>query len=91
MIVLELRTQGGMNAREHFAVRAKRVKAERHATAWALSRHERPALPCLVLLTGLVMAKGGKNEVKEFTGMWRLKAPAPGPAGVTDKLKEQPT
>jgi hypothetical protein len=22
---------------------------------------------------GLVMAKGGKNEVKEFTGMWRLK------------------
>jgi hypothetical protein len=24
-------------------------------------------------MSGLVMAKGGKNEVKEFTGMWRLK------------------
>jgi hypothetical protein len=26
--------------------------------------------------TGLVMSKGGKNEVKEFTGMWRLKPDA---------------
>jgi hypothetical protein len=26
--------------------------------------------------TGLVMTKGGKNEVKEFTGMWRLKPDA---------------
>lgn len=25
---------------------------------------------------GLVMGKGGKNEVKEFTGMWRLKLDA---------------
>ena len=25
---------------------------------------------------GLVMSTGGKNEVKEFTGMWRLKPDA---------------
>jgi hypothetical protein len=25
---------------------------------------------------GLVMGKGGKNEVKEFTGMWRLQPEA---------------
>src|ERR1700745_2265647 len=25
---------------------------------------------------GLIMGKGGKNEVKEFTGMWRLKPDA---------------
>ena len=27
-------------------------------------------------MSGLVMGKGGKNEVKEFTGMWRLKPDA---------------
>ena len=26
---------------------------------------------CGMRHTGLIMGKGGKNEVKEFTGMWR--------------------
>lgn len=51
MIWLPLRTSPGMNAREHFAVRAKRVKGEREAVAWSLKGKTRPAIPCSVILT----------------------------------------
>jgi hypothetical protein len=58
MITFELRTSPGMNVREHWAVRSKRVRSERHATAWALSRHERPRLPCTVRLTRVAPSNG---------------------------------
>lgn len=51
MIVIPLRTVPGLNAREHFRVRAKRVKAERTAVAWALVGKTKPAIPCSVRLT----------------------------------------
>lgn len=51
MIVVPLRTSPGQNAREHWAVKAKRVKAEREAVAWSLTAATKPALPCSVLLT----------------------------------------
>lgn len=35
-VTVPVRTISAINAREHWAVRAKRVKAERRATAWAL-------------------------------------------------------
>jgi hypothetical protein len=48
---LPLKTVGGLNAREHFMARSRRVKAERQAAAWVT-----PAgygLPCVVRLTRL--------------------------------------
>ena len=58
MIVLAMRTAPGMNVREHFRVRAKRVKAERAQTALALLGREKPALPCTVLLTRVAPSEG---------------------------------
>lgn len=57
MIAVDIRTQGP-NAREHFHAKAKRVKGEREATAWALSRHQRPPIPCSVLLTRTAPSSG---------------------------------
>ena len=53
-----LRTQGGMNAREHYQVRSKRVKAERAAAGWLLATQPKPALPCSVLLTRVAPSAG---------------------------------
>lgn len=52
MIFVPLRTAPGLNAREHFRVRASRFKRERKVTAWALQglRPERPRIPCTVHL-----------------------------------------
>jgi hypothetical protein len=46
-----IKTVSGLNAREHWRVRANRVKAERTAVAWAMSCTEPCALPCVVTLT----------------------------------------
>lgn len=51
MITVPIRTVPGLNAREHWAVRAKRVKAERETTAWHLKRCDKPTTPCTVVLT----------------------------------------
>ena len=45
-----LRTSGGGNNREHYMARARRVKRERTAVAWALYGQARPALPVVVTL-----------------------------------------
>lgn len=46
-----LRTSGGGNNREHHMARARRVKRERTAVAWALlPAKQRPALPVVVTL-----------------------------------------
>lgn len=58
MIVVHVKTINVMNARELWPVRAKRVKKEREATAWALSRHPKPQLPCSVLLTRVAFSNG---------------------------------
>ncbi|MGL4651551.1 MAG: hypothetical protein ACRC1H_19245 [Caldilineaceae bacterium] len=53
MIVVPIRTKPGQNAREHWCVRAKRVRHEREVTGWALAGATRPALPCVCTLTRL--------------------------------------
>lgn len=58
MISISLKTSPGMNAREHFRVRAKRVKAEREAVAWMLKAMPKPAIPCSVLLTRVAPSNG---------------------------------
>ena len=50
-IVVAVRTVSGLNAREHWRKRARRVKGERAMVALSLLAVERPALPCTVLLT----------------------------------------
>lgn len=58
MIVVPLRTAPGLNVREHFRVRAKRVKKEREAVAWMLKNQQRPPIPCSVLLTRVAPSRG---------------------------------
>lgn len=60
MILLpNLRTGRGLNDREHWRVRAKRVKAEKDAAAWALvGLAEKPPLPCVVTLTRFALSNG---------------------------------
>ncbi|MGO6668242.1 hypothetical protein [Rhizobium ruizarguesonis] len=47
-----------------------------HRSLEALSEHGANASGWGLRYPGLVMGKGGKNEVKEFTGMWGLKPDA---------------
>ncbi len=57
-IAIPLRTISALNAREHFAVRAKRVRNERQLTAWALTGKQKPPIPCAVLLTRVAPSNG---------------------------------
>lgn len=58
MIVIPLRTVSGLNVREHWRARARRVKAERDATARLLRPVEKPQLPCAVTLTRVAPSAG---------------------------------
>jgi hypothetical protein len=81
MIVVPIRTVGGLNARECWQARARRVKKERKAVAWALVGHRRPEFPCRVLLTRLAPSqgldddnlrgalKGARDEVAKWLGV----------------------
>jgi hypothetical protein len=57
-ISFPLRTVAGLNAREHWRARARRVKAEREAAAWALHGASRPPLPLLVRLWRIAPSNG---------------------------------
>lgn len=57
-VTFPMQTGRGLNTREHFRVRIKRVKAERDVTAWELKRCQRPPMPCTVLLTRLAPSRG---------------------------------
>lgn len=57
-VELPLRTSGGLNSREHWRARAKRVKSEREAVTWALVGKPKPAIPCLVTLTRIAPSAG---------------------------------
>lgn len=49
--VVPIRTNGGLNAREHWRARSARVSKEREATGWCLAGKERPILPVTVTMT----------------------------------------
>lgn len=57
-LFLMLRTVSGMNASEHWRVRAKRVKAEREIVGFALIGREKPTLPCVVKITRIAPSTG---------------------------------
>lgn len=61
IVSVPLRTGSGLNAREHWRVKARRVKAEREAVAWVLetaNAWEVPPLPVLVTLTRVGPSNG---------------------------------
>lgn len=86
MIRVEIRTAPGMNVREHWRARARRVKAERTATAWGLIGKTRPELPCTVRLTRVAPSAGVDDDnltgalkgVRDQVASW---------LGVDDKLR----
>lgn len=63
-VAVPLRTVAGLNAREHHMVRARRVKKERHAIAWALNGKPMPpaTMPVVVLLTRMSPGNGLDND-----------------------------
>ena len=58
IISIPLRTSSGLNAREHWRARAKRVRTERLATGLVLNRQTRPPIPCTVRLTRIAPSNG---------------------------------
>jgi hypothetical protein len=58
MMEIPIRTVSGLNVREHWRARARRVKSERDTTAWMLRPAEKPALPCVVTLTRIAPSGG---------------------------------
>ena len=54
---IPLRLSNGLNAREHYFVRAKRVKSERRAVAWML-KGTPPAAPLIVTMTRIAPSAG---------------------------------
>ena len=61
MIFIPIRTGRGLNAREAWQSRARRVKAERQAVAWLL-RGKKPVLPCTVRLTRCAPSNGMDDD-----------------------------
>jgi hypothetical protein len=60
MILLpDLRTGRGLNDREHWQVRRRRVKAEKERAAWELAKWaEKPPIPAVVTLTRFAPSNG---------------------------------
>ena len=66
MILVPIKTGRGMNSREHWRARARRVKAERHAVAWMLKGQPKPPIPCAVRLTRV--APGNPIDTDNLAG-----------------------
>ena len=80
MIHVPIKTVSGMNAREHWRVKANRVKKERQATGWMLKGKPKPEIPCSVILTRLSFGsldddnlasalKGVRDEIAQWLGV----------------------
>ena len=82
MIHVPLRTVSGMNAREHWQARARRVKGERLLVAWHLASVKKPPVPLVVTLTRIAPSngldpddnlpsalKGARDEIAEWLGV----------------------
>lgn len=80
VVVVPIRAESTLNRREHWAARARRVKAERTAVGWALRPHRPPLLPVLVILTRIApreldsdnlaaALKGTRDQVAAWLGL----------------------
>ena len=87
LLEVHIVTGRGLNDREHWAVRKKRVKAEKEAVAWTLSNKPKPALPCVIRLTRVAPSNGLDDDnlvgalkaVRDAVADW---------IGVDDKKRE---
>lgn len=63
MIIIQgLRTKGGMNSREHWSARAKRVRKERYAVWQFTQACTRPEPPLRVTLTRVAPSSGVDDD-----------------------------
>ena len=82
-----MRTVPGMNTREHWRVRAKRVRGEKSVIGWELAGVKKPPTPCVVLLTRVAPSAGLDDDnlagalksVRDAVADW---------IGVDDKLRD---
>lgn len=88
MILVLIRTVPGLNAREHFRVKAKRVKAEREATGWALKGKPLPPIPCSVRLTR-VSPRGVADDDNLVGAMKAVRDEVAAWLGIDDKHRNQ--
>ena len=58
----DFRTGRGLNAREHWCARARRVRSERDITAWALRKATKPTPPLVVTLTRIAPSNGVDDD-----------------------------
>jgi hypothetical protein len=58
VVTVPLRLGGGLNARSHWALRARRARTERAIVRAALRAHAPPAPPVVVTLTRHIGARG---------------------------------
>jgi len=58
MLTFPLRTGLGLNSREHFMARKRRVASERQAVAYVLGPQVKPTLPLIVTLTRIAPSNG---------------------------------
>ncbi len=79
-----------MNAREHYRVRASRVKKEREATYWQLraSKVPKPPIPCSVRLTRVAPSAGVDDDI--LTGALKaIRDEVAAWLGIDDKHRDQ--
>ena len=76
---LSMRTSNGLNSREHYMARSRRVKAERQAVAWALVGSKPPSGPVTVLLRRVSPSskgldgdnlQGSQKAVRDQVAVW---------------------
>jgi hypothetical protein len=58
LVIIALRTVSGLNAREHWRKRAKRVRMEREVVQISLYTRKPPPLPCTITLTRCAPSRG---------------------------------
>lgn len=88
MILVPIRTGRGLNDRECWQARQRRVKKQRQAVAWVLKSATRPDIPCSVLLTRIAPSSGLDDDglvgslkaIRDQVAEW---------LGVDDKHRDQ--
>lgn len=71
-ILVPIKTVSGMNVREHWGARSKRVGRERDAVGMMLTQLQKPELPCVVRLTRI----GPSNGLDPFDNLPSALKPA---------------
>jgi len=85
VILIPLRTSSGLNMREHWTAKARRVKRERTIVGLALMGKKKPAIPCSVLLTR-VAPSNGLDDDNLVSGLKAVRDEVAAWIGVDDKL-----